>query len=559
MAHRVSFRITVLCFVTLLFCFSDAAFFDMGNAKAEQLAYAAPGPYRITEIKTSQSADGTILRVSGSTPPTFTMYELFEPQRVILDIADGSFADSLNMPMKPAGGPITQINGKVLDDKEPVIARLEMLTAGEAAYTVERDVNDILISFKKESVKVAAKTEPKAAPKKKVQEAPVIAAPAKKAPPLGTQKAKPVDEPKDKEPSTAETRAVEQVQPKASKEMVTGAEVVSIPSSPPAPVEPSPVMDEFGYAGYDKQAITVDFYKIDLHNVFRLFGEISGLNIVIAQGVSGTITLALDNVPWDFVLDVILNLKNLQAEERFNTLVISPKAMNFDWPERQAENLAVKKDAVVFEESLKVVKKMEMPPEELDSRKLMRQARAMERAEEYDEALDLYEKAFEIWPNNAKVANRLASLYLVQMGMNAKAVYYGKEALKIDEKDRNSALYAAIGLANMKRLDEAKEYFDMAVSGDRPASDALMSYAMFSEDNQNYLEALLLLSHHEDLYGDSLDTMIARARIFDKEGNSAKANAEYRAILLSGYQMPPDLTRYIKGRLAMESSKTQGN
>ena len=82
---------------------------------------------------------------------------------------------------------------------------------------------------------------------------------------------------------------------------------------------------------------------------------------------------------------------------------------------------------------------------------------------------------------------------------------------------------------------------------------------MFSEDNQDYLEALLLLSRHEDLYGDSLDTMVARARIFDKEGNSEKANAEYRAILLSGYKMPPDLARYIKGRLAMEASKTQGN
>ena len=60
------------------------------------------------------------------------------------------------------------------------------------------------------------------------------------------------------------------------------------------------------------------------------------------------------------------------------------------------------------------------------------------------------------------------------------------------------------------------------------------------------------------LYGDSLDTMISRARILDKEGNSEKAVAEYRAILLSGYQLPADLKRYIKGRLALEGAKSKG-
>jgi type IV pilus assembly protein PilQ len=52
--------------------------------------------------------------------------------------------------------------------------------------------------------------------------------------------------------------------------------------------------------------------------------------------------------------------------------------------------------------------------------------------------------------------------------------------------------------------------------------------------------------------------MIARARILDKEGNSEKAASEYRAILLSGYQLPADLTRYIKGRLVMEEVKSKG-
>ena len=250
----------------------------------------------------------------------------------------------------------------------------------------------------------------------------------------------------------------------------------------------------------------------------------------------------------------------LQAVERYNTLLIARKNVDFTWPERAEETVAVKKNLAILEESekLQVVQKMEMSPEVLEARKLTRAARALEKQEEYEDALALYEKAFDMSPKNGKLAARLASLYLVHMGMNAKAVFFGKEALKIDENDQTSALYTAIGLANMKRNAEAKEYFELAVSSPRPDSEALISYAMFSEENANYLDALLLLARHEDQYGDSIDTMIARARILDKEGNTEKAAAEYRAILLSGYQLPADLTRYIKGRLAMEQVKSKG-
>jgi type IV pilus assembly protein PilQ len=146
MTRRVCFRKTVLWFAVLLFTYFVAD--NVNNAFAEQLAFAAPGPYQITGINTSKSDDGIILRVTGSAPPTFTMYELFEPERVILDIADGSFAESLKLPMELGTGLVTQIKGQVLDDKEPLIARLEMITSGAASYNVERDENDIVVSFK---------------------------------------------------------------------------------------------------------------------------------------------------------------------------------------------------------------------------------------------------------------------------------------------------------------------------------------------------------------------------------------------------------------------------
>ena len=69
MTRRVCFRKTVLWFAVPLFTYIVTD--NVNNAKAEQLAFAAPGPYQITGIKTSKSDDGIILRVIGSAPPTF--------------------------------------------------------------------------------------------------------------------------------------------------------------------------------------------------------------------------------------------------------------------------------------------------------------------------------------------------------------------------------------------------------------------------------------------------------------------------------------------------------
>ncbi len=45
---------------------------------------------------------------------------------------------------------------------------------------------------------------------------------------------------------------------------------------------------------------------VDLKDFFRLIHEISGLNVVLDPGVSGNLTIVLDDVPWDQALDIVL-------------------------------------------------------------------------------------------------------------------------------------------------------------------------------------------------------------------------------------------------------------
>jgi len=309
--------------------------------------------------------------------------------------------------------------------------------------------------------------------------------------------------------------------------------------------------DDFSFSGYKRQRISVDFYKIDIHNVFRLFRQITDLNIIVDEEVQGLLTLALTDVPWDFALDIILNLMDLRKEERFNTIVIYPSKKQFAWPTRAEDNLEFEADVQIIEqESLVIEKSASQSKEIMQAKDLMIKAQNLETRQEFEDAALLYTKALELWPDNSKISNRLATLYLVNLGMNAKAVHFAKQTLKYKPQSAEAALYAAIGSANMQRLNEAKDFFDQAISGNPPIREALISYAAFSENNGHNDAALTLLNTYEAQYGENIDTMVSKARILDKQGLTQEATEQYKAILASGFQMRQDLKKYIQGRVS---------
>ncbi len=313
--------------------------------------------------------------------------------------------------------------------------------------------------------------------------------------------------------------------------------------------------DAFNISGFKKERISVDFYKIDLHNVFRLFREISGLNIIVDEQVTGTLTLSLDDVPWDFALDIILNLSDLSKEERFNTIVIYPKAKEFDWPERMSvDNLEIEADLDVLEkETLIVQQSITQSKEVLKAQEIIKNAKQAEKRNDFEDAVKYYEEALQLWPDNSKLSNKLATIYLVELRLNAKALYFAKQTLKYNPENYKGALYAAIGAANMQNNSEAMEYFNQSVSGNPPMKEALMSYAAFSENNNDFDSALKLLEKYDSYYGETVTTLLSKARIFDKMGDSENAVKEYKALLSSGFQLRADLKKYVQERLAAEN------
>ncbi|MDD2468992.1 MAG: hypothetical protein PHI97_33905, partial [Desulfobulbus sp.] len=142
----------------------------------------------------------------------------------------------------------------------------------------------------------------------------------------------------------------------------------------------------------------------------------------------------------------------------------------------------------------------------------------------------------------------------VRLQQNAKGMYFAQRALTIDPKNQVALLHAGIASANMQDLSQADHYFARSVRTGKPLQEALWNYAAFKEERKSYGEALSLLNQHDQLYGKTLDSMIAAARISDKMGNTSQASKLYRAILTSGFPVPPDLAKYIQGRVALKSN-----
>jgi type IV pilus assembly protein PilQ len=74
---------------------------------------------------------------------------------------------------------------------------------------------------------------------------------------------------------------------------------------------------------YTGEPISVNLKDVDLKDFFRLIHEISGLNVVLDPEVHGTLTVVLDDVPWDQALDIVLKNNDLARELEGNVLRIA--------------------------------------------------------------------------------------------------------------------------------------------------------------------------------------------------------------------------------------------
>lgn len=74
------------------------------------------------------------------------------------------------------------------------------------------------------------------------------------------------------------------------------------------------------------ETFSFNFQSIEVRAVLQLIADLIGLNLVASDTVNGSITLRLENVPWDQALDIILKAKGLDQRMDGNVLLVAPIA-----------------------------------------------------------------------------------------------------------------------------------------------------------------------------------------------------------------------------------------
>lgn len=83
------------------------------------------------------------------------------------------------------------------------------------------------------------------------------------------------------------------------------------------------VADKFPYTG---EKLSLNFQSIEVRSVLQLLADFTDMNLVASDSVGGSVTLRLNNVPWDQALDIILKSKGLAKRITGNVMMVGPQA-----------------------------------------------------------------------------------------------------------------------------------------------------------------------------------------------------------------------------------------
>jgi type IV pilus assembly protein PilQ len=81
-----------------------------------------------------------------------------------------------------------------------------------------------------------------------------------------------------------------------------------------------------GEKKYTGERLTLKFQDIQIRPLLQLIADFTGNNIVVSDDVKGSISLRLENVPWDQALDLILVTKGLSMRKNGNVMYVAPTA-----------------------------------------------------------------------------------------------------------------------------------------------------------------------------------------------------------------------------------------
>lgn len=91
-------------------------------------------------------------------------------------------------------------------------------------------------------------------------------------------------------------------------------------------VLPSSLQAQEHQTVYTGAPMSMNFQNIEVRTALQVIADFTGLNVVTSDSVTGSLTLRLQQVPWDQVLDIMAQAKGLSLRRQGNVMWVAPRA-----------------------------------------------------------------------------------------------------------------------------------------------------------------------------------------------------------------------------------------
>jgi type IV pilus assembly protein PilQ len=279
---------------------------------AEPLPPRAPAT-RILSVIRSEERGELALTIRADGALKYQDFFLGNPDRLVVDFPDVLSRASLKS-LEVNQEPVRRVRLAQFSSAAPRVARLVLDLTARSPYRILDTADGIKILFGEgETMSPAPLAALRTEPLPETATAPTVIQASVTAPPVLPAPA-PLPEPEPQQQSV-------------------------LTEGPPTAAAATVPSGEKVYTGHP---ISLDFKDGDLQDIFRLFADISGLNVVVNPGVSGKVTLKLNEVPWDQALDLILKANGLGYTLEGNVIRIA-RLTDLQREEQERRKLAEEK------------------------------------------------------------------------------------------------------------------------------------------------------------------------------------------------------------------------
>jgi type IV pilus secretin PilQ/predicted competence protein len=259
---------------------------------------------RILSVSHAQEKGQLAVTIHGDGRLRYQDFFLGNPDRLVVDFSEVTSRAALRA-VDVNRDPVRKIRLAQFSTGSPKIARLVLDLSSRMPYRIVEASDGVKIVF-------GEGRSPAPAPLASLRTAPLDA------PPAAMAASAPGAPPASLKPASLVQNDLPQFPVPALPDPAPPA---AMAPDPQEGIQPRPpVAGEKIYTGHP---ISLDFKDGDLQDIFRLFADISGMNIVVNPGVSGKVTLKLNEVPWDQALDLILKANGLGYTVEGNVIRIA--------------------------------------------------------------------------------------------------------------------------------------------------------------------------------------------------------------------------------------------